>query len=190
MTGPAASIETPRLRLRSWTPDDAGPLGDVLAKSRGQLARWTPWVLEESDTPDALRARLERYALSFSAGIEWRYALVARGGDAAIVGGASLHPRVGPGAIEIGYWLATAATGLGFATEAAAALTAEALRMPGIERVEIRCDPANGASMRIPERLGYRALAELVHERARPGRPAAAVVVWVRRRDDGPNAAR
>jgi RimJ/RimL family protein N-acetyltransferase len=186
---PAARIETPRLLLRPWSADDAAALAAVLAASHAALSRWTPWVLEESATRDALRARLERYALNFSAGVEWRYAIVERANDSAILGGCGLHPRVGPGAIEIGYWLATAATGQGFATEAAAALTEAALRMPGIERIEIRCEPANDGSMRIPERLGYRALAKLVHEPETPGRPAADVVVWERRRGDRSNAA-
>jgi RimJ/RimL family protein N-acetyltransferase len=187
---PAARIETARLLLRPWTADDAGPLADVLAASRAELARWTPWVLEDSDMHDALQARLERHALSFSTGIEWRYAIIARADGAAILGGAGLHPRIGPGGIEIGYWLATAATGRGFATEAAAALTDEAFRMPAIQRIEIRCEPANDASSRVPERLGYRALAALVHEPAKPGRPAADVMVWERRRTDWLNAKR
>ena len=186
---PPARIETPRLLLRPWTPDDAPALSEAFAASRAELARWTPWVLEESDTPDALRRKLERHAEGFATGPDWRYALLTRGDDPQLVGGASLHARVGPGAIEIGYWLATPATGQGFATDAAAALGAAAFDIPGIERVEIRCDPGNVSSMRVPERLGYRARAERVHEPAKPGRPAAEVVVWDRSRTDGSLAA-
>jgi RimJ/RimL family protein N-acetyltransferase len=185
---PPARIETPRLLLRPWTPDDAAALIEVLTASRAALVRWTPWVLEESDTLDALRRKLGRYAEGFETGPDWRYAIVTRGGDARIVGGASLHARVGPGAIEIGYWLASAATGHGFATEAAAALTAQAFRISHIERVEIRCDPANEASMRVPQRLRYDARPDPVHEPAKPGRPAADVVVWDRHRAGGPAA--
>jgi RimJ/RimL family protein N-acetyltransferase len=176
---PAARIDTPRLLLRPWQADDAGALRDVFAGSRVALQRWTPWVLYGSDTVDALRDKLQGYADNFSAGVEWRYAMITRD-DERIVGGASLHPRVGPGAIEIGYWLATAATGQGFATEAAEALTAEAFRAGDIERIEIRCEPANEASMRVPERLGYHARADVVHEPATPGRPGGDVVVWER----------
>jgi ribosomal-protein-serine acetyltransferase len=169
--------------LRPWSPDDAEALGAALAASRAALTQWTPWVLEESDTPDALRRKLERYQQGFATGPDWRYAMVGAG-DGRILGGASLHARVGPSAIEIGYWVATPATGLGFASEAAAALTAEALRLDGIERVEIRCDPGNDPSMRVPARLGYRPRAEQVHEPAKPGRPAADVVVWDRFRSE------
>jgi RimJ/RimL family protein N-acetyltransferase len=176
---PAAEIDTPRLLLRPWRAADAKALREVFAGSRTALERWTPWVLYGSDTVDALREKLQGYADNFQSGVEWRYAMLARD-DERILGGVSLHPRVGPGAIEIGYWLASTATGHGFATEAAEALTAEAFRLPGIERVEIRCDPANDASMRVPERLGYRAQAALVHEPPTPGRPAADVIVWER----------
>jgi RimJ/RimL family protein N-acetyltransferase len=186
---PAERIETTRLLLRSWRVDDAEALREVFGVSRAALERWTPWVLYASGTIDGLREKLRGYADNFASGVEWRYAMLARD-DGRIVGGVSLHPRVGPGAIEIGYWLATTATGHGFATEAAQALTVEALRMPGIERVEIRCDPANDASMRVPERLGYRARTALVHEPPTPSRPAADVVVWERSAGDARGNAR
>jgi RimJ/RimL family protein N-acetyltransferase len=176
---PATRIDTPRLLLRSWQAEDADELRDVFAASRPALERWTPWVLYGSETIDALREKLQGYADNFSAGVEWRYAMIARD-DERIVGGASLHPRVGAAAIEIGYWLATSATGQGFATEAAEALTAEAFRARDIDRIEIRCEPANEASMRVPERLGYRARPDVVHEPATPGRPGGDVVVWER----------
>ena len=176
---PPDRIDTARLLLRPWQADDAEVLRDVFAASRAELERWTPWVLAGSGTMASLREKLQGYADKFSAGVEWRYAMIVRD-DGRIVGGASLHPRIGPGAIEIGYWLATSATGRGFATEAAEALTAEALRSGDIERVEIRCDPANDASMRIPERLGYRAQPTIVHEPPTPGRPGGDVVVWER----------
>jgi RimJ/RimL family protein N-acetyltransferase len=57
--------------------------------------------------------------------------------------------------VEIGYWLDAAATGHGFASEAAAALLDVADAMPGISRVEIRCDVNNTASAAIPRRLGF-----------------------------------
>ena len=174
---PAARIDTPRLALRPWRADDAEALSEVFAASHAALERWTPWVLDGSQPLDTLREKLQRYADGFSAGVEWRYAMTARD-DGRIVGGASLHPRIGPGALEIGYWLATPETGRGFATEAAAALTAEAFAIREILRVEIRCDPANAASMRVPERLRYRARPAIHHEPPTPGRPGGDVVVW------------
>ena len=74
----------------------------------------------------------------------------------AVIGGCGLHPRVGPRAVELGYWLAAGCTGRGLASRAAAALTRVAFMNASIDHVEIRCDPRNVASARVPERLGYR----------------------------------
>ena len=57
---------------------------------------------------------------------------------------------------EIGYWLRDDATGRGFVTAAAGALTDAGVALDGIERVEIHCDEANVRSAAVPRRLGYR----------------------------------
>ncbi|MFF1482503.1 GNAT family N-acetyltransferase [Streptomyces sp. NPDC058301] len=63
--------------------------------------------------------------------------------------------RIGPGGLEIGYWIHPAWTGQGLATMAAAALLREAFRLPGVELVEIHQDEANKASGAVPRRLGF-----------------------------------
>jgi RimJ/RimL family protein N-acetyltransferase len=73
-----------------------------------------------------------------------------------VVGAAGLHRRIGPRAIEIGYWVHVDHTGRGIATRVAAALTEAALALPDVDRVEIHCDRANVRSAAIPRRLGYR----------------------------------
>jgi RimJ/RimL family protein N-acetyltransferase len=183
-TAPPACIETPRLMLRSWSSDDAPALARALEASRPELMRWTPWVLAESESIAALQRRLERFAHHFATGVEWRYAILRRDEDGPPVGECGLFPRVGPGALEIGYWLATNATQRGFATEAAAAVGDHAFHLRGIERLEIRCAPANDASIRVPQRLGYRARTEPAHESPANGRPGGDVIIWERLRDD------
>ncbi|WP_019229166.1 GNAT family N-acetyltransferase, partial [Sedimentibacter sp. B4] len=69
--------------------------------------------------------------------------------------GFSLHRRVGPDGLEIGYWLDAAHTGVGLATEAVGGLTAVALALPEVERVEIHTDEGNARSAAVPRRLGY-----------------------------------
>ena len=64
--------------------------------------------------------------------------------------------RIGPGGLEIGYWVHPGAPGRGMATAAAAALTEAALGLPGIERVEILHDLSNAASGQVPRKLGLR----------------------------------
>jgi RimJ/RimL family protein N-acetyltransferase len=92
-----------------------------------------------------------------------------------VIGGCGLYPRVGPGAVEVGYWIAVGHTSRGLATRAAAALTKVALADPRIDRVEIHCDHRNIASARIPERLGYRLM---------PRVPDSNMLVWILSRQD------
>ncbi len=73
-----------------------------------------------------------------------------------MLGTFGLHRRIGPGGIEMGYWIHAAHAGRGYGSAAARALTSVALVLPGVERVEIHCDAANAASAAIPRRLGYR----------------------------------
>jgi RimJ/RimL family protein N-acetyltransferase len=44
-----------------------------------------------------------------------------------------------------------------------------ALTLPGIERVEIRCDAANTRSSAVPRRLGYRLVRQVRTDPAAPG---------------------
>lgn len=102
-----------------------------------------------------LDERLAEHAVRFDADTEWVYGLLSPD-ERTVLGAASLHPRIGPDAVEIGYWLAAGATGRGLATRAAAALTRVAFASSDIAHVEIRCDRRNVASGRVPARLGYR----------------------------------
>jgi RimJ/RimL family protein N-acetyltransferase len=75
--------------------------------------------------------------------------------ESRLLGGTGLHPRQGEGGLEIGYWIAADAIGHGYATELAAALTRVAFACFDVDRVEIRVDPANARSERVPAKLGF-----------------------------------
>src|SRR6185503_3267255 len=64
-------------------------------------------------------------------------------------------PRLGEGGLEIGYWLAADEVGQGYATETSGALTRVGLELLGVDRIEIRVDPANEVSERVPAKLGF-----------------------------------
>ena len=87
-----------------------------------------------------------------------------------LVGGVGLYRRVGPEAVEVGYWVRASRIRQGLATEAAAALTRVAFERCGATRVELHIDPANVASLAIPARLGYLREATL-RRRLPPVRP-------------------
>lgn len=169
-------VPIPGARLRSWRTADASALQHALKASEAHLRAWTPWVIDGRVPGQSLPARLTAHASAFSDGTEWVYGLFAPD-DATVLGGVGLYPRVGPGALELGYWLAAYATGRGLATAAASALTTLALDEPSVERVEIRCDPRNVASARVPARLGFR-----IDERASAS--AGGLQVWILARRD------
>ena len=170
-------LETARLVLRSWTEEDAPLLRDAIDTSLEHLRRWMPWAMNEPSSMEETRNRLRRYRSSFDSGDDFVFGIFDAE-ESEVLGGSGLHPRIGEGALEIGYWIRASRTGKGLATEAARALTQVGLEAPGIDRVQIMCDPANRASRRIPEKLGYRLIETRVGDRRSPGGAARDTVVF------------
>ena len=177
---PPTLIDLTDVTLRPWTPDDAPSLARTLSASDAHLRAFTPWVVDGRVPGMSLADRLAKHAADFAAGTEWVYGMFSPDGRE-VLGGCGLYPRVGPGAVEIGYWLAVNHTGRGLATRAADALTHVAFDVLRVDRIEIRCDRGNAASVRIPERLGYRLVDSsdapadlLVFSRTRTAAPGAA----------------
>lgn len=166
------TLETERLRLRLWGPDDAGSLHDALAESVDHLHPWIPWATAQAPTPDAVARLLERWVGQRERGENVIYAAVD--GDGRLLGGVGVYARVGAGALELGYWLRASAAGRGYATEATGRLVHAALALPGVDRLEIHTDPANAPSRRVAEKLGFRRAEApgprggVVHVRTRP----------------------
>lgn len=166
MPGPAYEVRTPRLLIRCWSPADAPRLDAALAAGLDHLRPWLPWTRDE---PLALEARVELlrgFRGRFDLGHDFVYGIFDAAGER-VVGGTGLHTRQGTDAREIGYWIAAPHLRRGYATEAAAALTRVAFLVDEVRRVEIRCDPANEASIGVPRRLGF------VHEGTLRGRQTA-----------------
>lgn len=124
---------------------------EAVTESIEHLRPWMPWIAEEPLTVEQRRERIAGWKTLWGEG-ERVYGMFV--GDAA-VGGCGLHARIGPGGLEIGYWVRVGRTGRGYATEASRLLTDIAFATPGIERVEIRHDATNAASSRVPAKLGY-----------------------------------
>jgi RimJ/RimL family protein N-acetyltransferase len=161
MAAPERIVLDGGLVLRRWRSADARALTLAVAESFEHLRPWMPWVtaprLEEE------RAVLVKWEEEWDAGGELQYGLFL--GPLA-VGSIGLIPRIGPGGLEIGYWVHAGHTRRGYATSAAAALTSMAFTLPGIEVVEIHHDRANLASEGVPRKLGF----TLVGEHPRPSR--------------------
>ena len=152
--GPAYRIVTPRLVLRCWDPRDAPLLKDAIDSSLDHLRPWMPWARHEPQTLAQKVELLREFRGQFDLGADSIYGIFDAG-EGRVLGGTGLHPRIGTGGLEIGYWIRADAAGRGIATEATAALTRVAFELAGVERVEIHCALENHASAAIPRKLAY-----------------------------------
>jgi RimJ/RimL family protein N-acetyltransferase len=164
---PAYRVVTDRLVLRPWNPDDAGALRTLIERGRSHLGRFLPWA-REVPTLDEELAQCRRMRGAFDLGTDLIYAAFLRADERVLVGGTGLHPRVGPNACEIGYWVDVEHVRRGIATEMAAAMTRVGFEVEELDRLEIHCAAENVASASVPPRLGY------VHEATLPRRLANA----------------
>ena len=154
MTDPPYRIVTERLVLRCWEPADAQALKDALDSSLDHLRPWLPWARNEPQSVEEKVQLLRKFRGNFDLGQDFVYGIFSSD-EAEVVGGTGLHPRVGAGALEIGYWIRESRAREGLASEATAALTRVAFEICGVDRVEIRVDPANEPSMGVPRKLGF-----------------------------------
>ncbi|MCU1500920.1 MAG: N-acetyltransferase [Ilumatobacteraceae bacterium] len=165
--------ETERLVLRCWTVDDAAALSAAIGESLEHLRPWMPWA--SGDAPPSVASQVELitgWDAQRRDGGDLTLGVFAGDG---VVGGTGLHRRVGPGGLEIGYWIHVDHVRNGYATEVSAGLTDLAFTIDGIDRVEIHHDAANVPSGRVPARLGYRRIADVAHP---PEAPAETGVRW------------
>jgi RimJ/RimL family protein N-acetyltransferase len=179
---PPERIDVAGLVLRQPTFADAELIAATVRANLGHLAPWMPWAKPEAATVPATRERLTLVASWAAAGDEYSYLVLGEGER--LLGIIGLHRRVGPGGIEIGYWLASDAVGHGYMTTAATALTAAALALPDVDRVEIHCDVANIRSQQIPQRLGYRLDRLVPHEIEAPAETGQRMI-WIYPPDAG-----
>jgi RimJ/RimL family protein N-acetyltransferase len=142
-------LRTERLRLRPFTLADRKAIHAVYADP--EVMRYVGHGAHRSmaETATALRAYgelLERRGFSFLAVTE------LAGGE--LIGDAGLHPLGDD--VELGYTLARAAWGRGYATEIGRALLVHAFGALEAPRVLAQVEPANAASRRVLEKLGMR----------------------------------
>jgi RimJ/RimL family protein N-acetyltransferase len=150
----AYRIETSRLVLRCWEPEDAPLLKDAVDSSLEHLLPWMPWARFEPQSLDEKVELVRTFRGQFDLGEQYVYGIFERD-ESRAVGGSGLHPRGGDGSLEIGYGIRADSIGKGFATEVAAVLTRAGFECFGLERVDLSCDPENERSKKIPRKLGF-----------------------------------
>ncbi len=161
--GPAYRVETERLVIRCWEPEDAEALKTAIDASLDHLREWMPWANDEPESVEKKTARLRMFRGRFDLDQDYVYAILDRQ-ESCVLGGSGLHTRIGEDALEIGYWIHAAHVNKGYATEASMALAKVAFEVNQVARVEIHCSPKNLASAAVPRKLGF------VHEATLPRR--------------------
>jgi RimJ/RimL family protein N-acetyltransferase len=175
MPGPAYRIITPRLVIRCYNPADAPLLENSVTESLNHLLPWMPWAAVEPEPLDAKIERLRNFRARFDLGQDFTYGIFTPTQDR-LIGGAGLHTRIGPDALEIGYWLHKDFTNQGYATETAAALTRVGFEIHKVGRIEIHCAGTNLRSAAVPRKLGYTLDATLQKRGFHNGQPTSGLL--------------
>ncbi|HLO19024.1 MAG TPA: GNAT family N-acetyltransferase [Sphingomicrobium sp.] len=141
---------TPRLLLRPGFPEDAPALAAAIAdEAIVKHLAVVPWPYTLRDAEAFLASPRDPVLPSL-------LVFERTGGAPELVGYCSLKRRPS-GAVELGYWIARAYWGRGFATEACSALI-DIARTLGLPRLEAGHFIDNPASGRVLEKLGFEAL--------------------------------
>ncbi len=156
-------LETDRLLLRQFTPDDTDALYEL--DGDPDVIRWTnldgrraPYALYR----DVLLPRNLAYHAQYP-GYGYWVAIEKATGD--WLGWFHFRPaRDAPDEIELGYRLHKSAWGRGYATEGALALVRKGFRELGTARVSATALAANRASIRVMEKAGLRHKSDYTYE--------------------------
>lgn len=145
-------LPTPRLTLRWMTPSDADAHFAVFSDPDVVRYLGRPAWTERAQAVQAIEKTLANYASG--EGLRLGVALRETG---ELIGDACLwHFDDANRRCEIGYSLARAHWGRGYAVEALETLLAYGFDILDLNRVEADIDPLNAASARVLEKLGFR----------------------------------
>jgi len=172
--------------LRRWTVAWVDDLDRAIRASLPELSLFMPWATENHGVAES-QEFIDRSRSEWDAGETWNYAMF----DAAerVVGACGLMTRMGPGVLEIGYWVGSAYAGHGVATAAALSLADAALHVDGVERVVIKHDIANPASGRVAQKAGFSRVGQIETEPLTPAQTGVQAIWELRRAENRVSAA-
>jgi [ribosomal protein S5]-alanine N-acetyltransferase len=144
-------LQTERLSLRAWTPDDAEALFAICGDAEVMLhiGAGKPFesIYESLRFVDWAVAHQNENGFS-------RWAVVEKAAGE-IIGSCGLARLADSGEIELGYLFAKHAWGKGYATEASAACLRYGFEQMRLTEVIALTDPGHVASQRVLEKLGF-----------------------------------
>ena len=146
-----AMLVTKRLFMRMPVGEDIPALSRLV--SDPLIARYTSQIRYPYVPIDARRF-VESCTQDPTPNVAAHFLLAPRANPRLIAGGAGFGWEIG-GVPEIGYWVAAAYRGRGFAGEAVEALLYRIFTGSAAETVRAACYPDNAASRRVLERAGF-----------------------------------
>lgn len=149
-------IETERLILRTPKLGDEKPLNKAINRSLPELQRWMPWAKDPSMQPTVRYVKDGISSWVSDTPGDFPMVIIHKESQQ-IIGASGFNNRSRPEVpvFEIGYWLETAFTGQGLATETVGALTGFAFEFFHAARVQIVTQVGNEASRRVAEKNGF-----------------------------------
>ncbi len=141
--------------LRRAGHDDGRGTAAAVRASLGHLARWMAWADERACDTGVQRTRLLECERLWDEGTSFEYVLVPLADETNVRGSLGMMTRLGPGTIELGYWVHVDDEGKGYVRASVVALTNAALELELVEAVKICLEPANTRSQAIPRTLGF-----------------------------------
>jgi [ribosomal protein S5]-alanine N-acetyltransferase len=151
-------LETARMRLLPWQPDDW-----LLLRPIGRDPQVMRYISDGEPWPDE---RIREFAGRQVAHFDrlgyclWKLLLKETSEMICFCG---LQPLDGTAETEIGWWLAQAWWGQGLATEAARAALRDGFERAGLKRIVAVALPANRASIHVMGKLGMKYEREMIH---------------------------
>ena len=159
-------VRTDRLLLRRWRLSDRGPFATMGMDS--EVMRYFPSLLTKTES-DALATRVDGLFDEFGYGL-WA---VEHTDSGAFIGFTGLAPMPdgipGTGGVEVGWRLARAYWGHGFATEAAQASLMFAFNELRLHEISSITAVVNNRSRSVMERLGMTLADEFENPKVDPG---------------------
>ncbi len=154
--------------VRPYQLKDVAAFAASARASAPEVSRWLPWCRPDYDEEKAaayIRA-VNQYS---SQATEFSFGVFTNDVVEEHLGGVSLN-RIewGAGCANLGYWMATHASGKGRGTGAAALMCRFGFQTLGLHRIQIQVEVGNEPSRRLAERLGGR-LEGILRQRIRNG---------------------
>ncbi len=174
-------IETDRLILRAWSDADREPYADIMVEP--EVGRWLGGPFSREDA----YGRVDRFSKSLADTGMGRLA-IERKADGRLIGHCGLAPapetKPVPSGIEIGWALAPAAWGHGYAVEAARAVIADGFDRLSLAEIIAFTGETNVRSQAVMQRLGMTRAAErdFDHPALAVDHPLRRHVTWAIRR--------